>query len=341
MSVIILIVVIIIGSAFFSCIEAALFSVNLRRAQILREQKKRGAESLVMIKERMGRPITVLVIFNNTINIIGSMFVGAVAIETLGSVWLGYISAIVTSLIIIFGEIIPKTIGENYAEQISLFTAKPLLLSARIFYPIIWVLEKITSKFSRIKKSVSEDDLKILSKLGYLEGSIEEDEMNIINRVFTLNDIKAKDIMTPKMSVVALLAERSLDEVKEEIYNLSNSRFPIYSGSIDNIVGVCHRQDLLVALNRGRGNVNVKDFSTPPIFVYEDTKADELLPLFQKKRFHLAIVKDRFGGTAGIVTLEDVLEKLVGDIIDEKDEFISLRKKALGNIINSSSRKIN
>ncbi|MBI3671435.1 HlyC/CorC family transporter [Candidatus Azambacteria bacterium] len=320
-------------------IEAALFAVNLRRAQILREQKKMGAEALVKIKERMGRPITVLVVFNNVVSIVGSMFVGAVAAETLGGAWLGYMSAIITFLIIIFGEIIPKTFGENYAEKISLLTARPLLFMARIFSPIIWLLEKLTSGFSKDKKSVSEDDLKILSKLGYMEGSIEEDEMDIIQKVFTLNDIRAKDIMVPRVLVMALPADKALEEIKDEIYNFPNSRFPIYSGSIDNVIGVCHRQDLLVALGRGRGDVRVKDFAIPPIFVNENTKADELLPLFQKKRFHLAVVRDHFGGTAGIVTLEDVLEQLVGDIVDEKDEFINLRKRALGGISKPKKQK--
>jgi len=328
-SLIILVFAIIISSAFFSGLEAALFTVSMSKARVLKEQKKKGAESLVRIKEEISRPIVVIVVLNNIVNIVGSIFVGVLVADILGSAWLGIASAFLVFLIIIFGEIIPKTIGENYAEGISLLMAKPLLISIKIFYPIIWFLEKMTDRFTIAKKIISEEELQILSHLGHLEGSIEKDERDMIQRVFTLNDLSAKEIMTPRTMVIALLAEKTVGEIEEEIYNLPNSRLPVFSGNLDNIMGFCHRRDLLIALAKDKKDLKIKEFSRPVISVLESAKADDLLPLFQKERRHLAVVKDEFGGTSGIVTLEDVLEQLVGEIVDETDIFISTRKKAL------------
>lgn len=327
---VILILVIVAGSAFFSGLEAALFAVPLSRAKVFEEQKKKGARSLVKIKEGMSRPIVVIVIFNNIFNIVGSIFVGVFATKLLGSAWIGLISAILTFLIITFGEIIPKTIGEKYADKISLVTARPLLLMIRVFSPVIWLLEKITNRFGAPRKIVSEEELRILSHLGHLEGEIEKDERDMIQRVFTLNDITASEIMTPRTVVVALEAEKTLGNLEHEIYNLHNSRLPVYTENLDNIIGVCNRVDLLIALGKDKKQATVSDFVQSAIFVSETTKADDLLPLFQRERYHLAIVQDDFGGTAGVVTLEDVLEQLVGEIVDETDKYIDTRKQALG-----------
>ncbi|MFC1801925.1 hemolysin family protein [Patescibacteria group bacterium] len=323
-----LILFIIFGSAFFSGLEAALFAVPLSRVTLLKEQKKMGALTLFKIKTEMSRPITVIVIFNNLINIIGSIFVGVLAVEVFGSVWLGTVSAVLTFLIIIFGEIIPKTIGENNAEKIGLIFAPALLSATKIFAPAIWLLEKITHRFAVARKIVSEEELQMLSRLGHLEGSIEEDEKEIIEKVFTMNDLVAKDIMTPRTVVVALEAEKTLVELEEEIYHLPNSRLPVYSENIDNIVGVCHRQDLLIALGRDEKDKKIEELSHKPLFVSELIKSDKLLPLFQKQHFHMAVVTDEFGGTSGVVTLEDVLEILVGEIVDETDECIDKREGA-------------
>ncbi len=325
---IILIVAIILGSALFSGVEAALFGVTLAQAKILKEQKKRGAVTLVKIKEKVSRSITVIVIFNNLINIVGSIFVGFLTAEILGSAWLAGVSAVLTFLIIIVGEIIPKTIGTHYSEKISLTIAGPLYFLTKVFYPIVIVLEKITNRFSTHQKIVSEEELQILSHLGHLEGSIEKDERDMIHRVFTLNDLSAREIMTPRTVVVALPKEKTIGEMEKEIYKLVNSRLPVYDENLDNILGVCNRRDLLIALGKGQKHLTIHDLTKPAIFVSEHAKADDLLPLFQRKRYHLAVVRDEFGGTSGVVTLEDVLEQLVGEIVDETDKYVDTRVQA-------------
>lgn len=336
---ILIILIILAGSALLGCIEAALFSVPLSRVKVLAQQGKKGSVSLVKIKENMRRPITVLVIFTDAFNTIGSMMVGVGAAKSLGSAWIGIMSGILTFLLIIFGEIIPKSIGENYAETIGLFVAKPLLYMTKIFSPFIWLIEKITNPFTKEQKIVSEEEIKILSQLGHMEGSIEEDEKNLIQQVFTLNDLTAKDIMTPRTIMVALEGEKTLGEVENEIYSLSHSRVPIYHESMDNVVGVGHQREILIALGRGEKNRKISEFRREALFVPEKMRADGLLPLFQRQRCHLAVVVDEFGGTSGVVTLEDVLEQLVGEIVDEKDREVDtrveakrLREKILANL---------
>jgi len=325
---IIIILAILLGSAVFSGIEAALFSISLSRAKIFLEKKKKGAGSLVIIKEKMSRPITVIVIFNNLFNIVGSIMVGAVAAQNFGSAWIGIISAMLTFLIIIFGEIIPKSIGENYAGPISLTVSAPLLLLTKFFYPAIWFIEKITKSFTVRKKIISEEEIRILSHLGHLEGAIEKDEKEMIQKVFKLNDLAARDIMTPRTAVVALDGDNSIGSIEKKIYSLTNSRLPIYRGSKDKITGVCHQRELLIALARAEKDKKVSEFRREVMVVPEYMKADDLLSFFQKQRCHLAIVVDEFGTTLGIVTLEDVLEQLVGEIVDETDEHVDMRVKA-------------
>jgi CBS domain containing-hemolysin-like protein len=320
--------IVLIGSAIFSGSEAALFSVSDSRVHVLKKNNERGAKALAQIKEKISRPITVIVIGNNIINIVGSMYIGVVAAEHYGEVWIGVISALLTILIIIFGEIVPKTLGEHYDEKVALFVSPILLWATRVLSPIIFILEQFTKHLSNDEPSVSEEDLQMMSEIGHAEGSIEADERALIERVFTLNDIEAWDIMTPRTMITAFDKEDVLADIEQEIYELTNSRLPVYDEEIDNIVGVCLRRELLIALAKDQKDRKISDFVQDALFVREEIKLDDLLPLFQKNRAHLAIVQDEFGGTAGVVSLEDVLEQLVGEIVDETDEVVDTRAAA-------------
>lgn len=336
---IILTIGLIVGSGFFSGIEAALFAISQGQAEIFAKQEKIGSASLLSIKKNMGRAITVIVIGNNIINIIGSIFVGVVAGDVLGNEWLGMISAVLTFLIIILGEIIPKTIGENYAERIALAMAPMVLVLTKVLYPLVWIIERLTSPFSVERALVSEDELRIMSDLGHREGVIEDDERAMIENVFRLNDLTARDIMTPRTVMLSLQKDAVLGEIKEEIFEMNNSRIPVYDEDIDDIVGVVHLRDLLEAIAKDEHDKTVGDFTDPAFFVSEKIRVDVLLPLFQKKREHLAIVKDEFDGTSGLVTLEDVLEELVGEIMDETDEHIDTRAQARSEARNILQRR--
>lgn len=325
---IILALAVVIGSGIFSGIEAALFAVSHSRVLVLNEQKRRGAAALSIIKAKLHRAIIVIVIGNNIVNIVGSIFVGVIASQVFGDTMIGLISAAMTFLIIVFGEILPKTVGENYAEPISLFVARPLLGAIKIFAPLVWVLERLTKRFTTIRKIVSEEELHILSEMGHLEGSIEEDERDLIHRVFTLNDITARDIMTPRTQMIGLQKNGTLVEMRDEIFELIYSRLPVYDEDYDDIVGLCYRRDLLIALAKDEDDRTIDSFKRDVMYVADDMRVDDLMQLFLERREHIAIVKDEFEGTSGLVTLEDVLEQLVGEIVDETDEVVDTREEA-------------
>ena len=325
---ILLIPLVIIGSAIFSGIEAALFSISQSRVLMLAEQKKPGAAALLKIKENLPRAIIVLVIGNNIAQIVGSIFIGVVASRTLDSHLLGVVSVILTVLIIILGEILPKTIGENHAQKISLRVAPFLLIVIKILKPLVWVLEHLTKRFVRNKRMVSEEELQMLSELGHLEGSIEADERDIIHKVFLLNDLTAYDIMTPRTVVTGLQKDMIIGNNHEVIYALNNSRLPVYADSLDDIVGLCYRKHLLIALAKDEDNRSIESFVQDILYVSEDMRVDDLLQLFLSRREQFAVVKDEFEGTSGVVTMEDVLEQLVGEIVDEDDEVVDTREEA-------------
>lgn len=325
---ILLILFVVLGSGIFSGVEAALFSLPQSRVLLLVEQKVKRANSLLKIKKNLSQAVIVIVIANNIINIVGSIFVGVLGAKLLGSTWLGFVSALLTILIIIFGEILPKTIGENYAEKISLFIAPLLVFFIKVCSPVVWLFEKLTKHFVKVKKIVSEEELQMLSELGHLEGSIEEDEHRIIQKVFTLNDMTAQDIMTPRTVMSAFQKDSIVDDIRDDVYALNNSRLPVYGDSIDDVIGVCHRKNILIALAKDQDMRSIESFTQEILYVSEDMRVDDLLQLFLTRREQIAVVKDRFEGTSGLVTLEDVLEQLVGEIVDEDDEVVDTRMQA-------------
>ena len=322
------IILIVLASAFCSCLEAAFFSIPASTVRIFKEKKKRGSASLFKIKERASRTIITLVILNNAITIIGSIYVGHLTTELYGDQFIGFVSAVLMATIIFFGEIIPKLIGQNYARNIALLFAPILLLLTVIFTPIVVVIEFLTKGFTKKRVTVSEEELRMLTRMGEAEGSIEHDEQELIQRVFTLNDMTAKDIMTPRTVIEALPADSTVQEVSVVITHRPYSRYPVFKDSIDTIIGVVQTGKLLTSLAKGNDHELVRHFVTAPVFVPEKKRVDDLLGFFLATRNHMAIVQDEFGATTGVVTFEDVLEQLVGEIMDETDEVVDLRTLA-------------
>ncbi|USN94715.1 MAG: HlyC/CorC family transporter [Candidatus Nomurabacteria bacterium] len=322
---------VILLSFIFSLVETSLFGVSLSKANILKKQGKFGSSALLEIKKHPSRSITTIVLLNNVNNIVGSIFIGHVATKIFGDELLGIISAILTILIILLGEIIPKTLGDNFAEPIALFVSRPVLFLTSVFRPVTFLIEKITKKFIRHKKITSEEELRLLSELGELEGSIEKDEREMIGRVFTMNDKTARDIMTPRTVVDYVEKDAKLEDLSKSLYEKAYSRLPVIDKDLDNVVGVIQTKLALIELARDNKYLRAVDIADKPLFVSEKTRVDALLTIFKKNRTHLAVVRDEFGGTAGIVTLEDVLEVLVGEIVDETDEVVDLREYAKEN----------
>lgn len=323
------ILLVILSSALTSGSEAALFSTPMIKVKQLAEEKVSRADALLKIRQQMSRPIALIVILNNIANIVGSMVIGILAAEALGSQWLGLFSAILTLLVIIFAEIIPKTIGEKYNEKIALFIAKPVLILTKVFLPLIWLIEQITKPFttkSTDTPTTDEKEISYLAKIGEQEGMIEQDELEMIKRIFRLNDLTARDVMTPRVAMTNLPADKTINQVIEMVMESQHSRMVAIGETQDQVQGFVLRSELMASHIKGNGDDLIKNYLVEPAFVNENTKVDDLLPMFQSRRKLLAIVTDDFNGVSGIVTLEDVVEEITGEIVDETDMDEDMRK---------------
>ncbi len=308
-------------SALCSMSEAAILSLSMVRARILVEQKYKSAEDVLFLKENIASLIAVIVVLNNSINIIGAIFVGQQVTHIFGEQWLGLGSTIITLAIIIVSEIIPKMIGERYKVRISLSLAKPLRGLMWVSRPVLGVLSKMSQSFLKkdARPKVTEDEIKMMLKLGHDAGTVEMDEAVLCTRVFKLNDVRAFQIMRPIEQIFAFPAGKMLGEIREDIIGAPYSRIAVFDRDPLDIVGTVQHRVLLREIAKDNYRAVVRDFMTKPIFVNWFTKADELLEKFQVYHQHLFIVQDTHGKDVGIVTMEDVLEELFGEIYDEKD----------------------
>jgi len=319
---VILLISVLITSGLCSMVEAAILSLPLVRARILFEQKSKGSKDLLIIKENINTAIATIVILNNSVNIIGSIFVGQQILRIFGNRWLGVSSACLTFLIIVVAEVIPKTIGEHHKVSVSLASAKILRMVMWILKPIVRSLIFISNLFrgkSTLPK-VTEEEIKIMLKLGKAAGTVEVDEEDLCNKVFKLNDLKAIYIMKPIDQIYSIRIDQKLIEAKDLILNSPYSRIAVYDKSALNIVGICQQRVLLREIAKDNYDVEIKDFISRPIFVDENERADDLLNKFQAYHQHLFIVRNKENKNIGIISMEDVLEELFGEIYDEKDK---------------------
>lgn len=323
------VLVVLIGSALSSGTEAALLSVPEVRARQLEETAGRRGRALWAIKQRIARPISAIVILNNVFNIVGSISVGVIATATFGERSVGIVSGILTFLVIVFAEILPKTLAERYAERVSLWVALPVRALTTLLTPLVVLLETLMRPLTRGERAptTNEAEIRLLVDLGRSEGMLEDDEVAMIQRVFQLNDRTAQDLMTPRIAVTWLDANAAIGDVRREILASEHSRIVVADGDLDHATGIALKHDLLAALletpDRTVGELAREATAVPWVL-----RADELLPLFREKQEHLALVIDEYGGTMGVVTLEDVIEVLTGPILDETDRRPDLRTYA-------------
>ena len=316
-----LFVSVILASGVCSMTEAALLSIPTTRVRILHQQRKKNSRELLFIKEHITDTIATIVILNNAINIVGSIYIGNLITIAFGRQWLGVASTIITLSIIIISEIIPKTVGERYKTSISLAVSKPVNVLLIIFRPILFVLLKIAKPYVKRSKlpKVTEEEIKLMLKLARSEGTVEMDEEVLCNRVFKLNDVQAIKIMKPIHEIFAISANQTLSELKDIIINSRFSRIAVFDKDPLDIVGMVQHRALLREIAKDNYAARVKDFMVAPIFVNARTKADALLEKFQAFHSHLFIVQDDRRKDIGLVTMEDVLEELFGEIYDERD----------------------
>lgn len=326
------VLLVLVSSALCSGSEAALFSMPVLKARNLAEQGGKSAQALLAIREDIRRPIATIVVLNNIANIVGSIVVGNIASHVLGETWLGVISGVLTFLVIVVAEILPKTLGERHSQWICLKIARPLTVLVTVLTPVVWIIEQITPERSEDPEpTTNEAEIRMLTRIARQEGVIEGDESEMIHRVFALNDRSARDIMTPRVNITWLEADEILNDAKAEILASQHSRMVVTGETVDEVVGIALKAELLRALVEEEGHLPVRTWARAPRFVRQDARADRLLQVFQRTHEHLMIVADDFGGVAGVVSLEDVLEVLTGEIVDETDTVVDLAEDARRN----------
>jgi putative hemolysin len=310
-------------SAFFTASEAALFSLGESRVRTLVEEQFRGSKALARLRERPERLIVLLRLGDVLADMCAAIAATAIAIQSVHGLGLALTLVVVALVVLLVGELMPLAFAVTHTVRIALFVAPILLVLQRALGPVLSIIEKISHLFpdpvAAGAASATESEIRQLTALGHTEGVIEEHERQLIERAFRLDELKAWDIMTPRVDVFAWPDSKTLAEIAPELGTVPYSRVPVYGESIDDITGVLYVRDAYQALVSGQRDVPLRALAREPLIVPGSLSLTRLLRDFQTRRIHLAIVVDEYGGTDGLVTLEDLLEELVGDIVDETD----------------------
>ena len=311
--------ILLVLSGFFSSAETALFSISKAKAIHLAKEKGRANSLIKKMKDDPHRLLSTILIGNNLVNVGASAIATAITIDLVESHAVGIATGIMTFAILIFGEIFPKSIATRNNILIARLVILPLYWLSILFYPIILFLNfipKLTGKIHK-KPIVTEEELMTFVEVVEEEGGIEEEEKELIENIFEFDDTNASEIMTPRADMFVIDGD---DELKlEAVVKSGFTRIPVIEGDIDHIVGILNVKDLLKYQATSADEINVREIMRPPYFVPENKKLDNLLHQFKKRKQHMAIIVDEHGGVSGLITLEDALEEIVGEIIDETD----------------------
>ena len=312
----------ILFSFLCSILEAVLLSITPSYVQSLSEEKPTLSRQLQELKENIDRPLAAILSLNTIAHTIGAAGVGAQAVVVFENISVGLVSAVLTVLILIFSEIIPKTLGAQYWRSLAPFTAKTLKLLIFILYPFVLLSKAITRLISSKEKGaeVSREEFSAMADIGLKEGVFKESEMRVIKNLIAFKDIKVKDIMTPRTVVVGVSENMPLKKVYEDKNYLRFTRLLIYKNNLDNVSGYAHKHDVLQKLAEDQQEMLVKEICRKLMVVSEEEPIPILFERMMETREHIALAVDEYGGTAGVVTLEDIQETLLGvEIIDEFD----------------------
>lgn len=314
-------------SAISSASETALISLTPAQVRTLVESKKKGATYLAKLKQQHHKTLILILVWNNFVNIAASALTTVMMTELFQSAGIGIAMGVLTVLILVFGEILPKSLATSHAKWIGCFVAPPLYFLGVISTPLIWLLDTVVGGVLRMfgiknQIQVTDEELIAMASIGAEEGSIEEEELEFIENVLEFNDIPVEGIMTPRVHIDAIPETFKLDEASEFAVNHTHTRIPVYRENIDHIVGILSLKELLkqVHTQEEPEKTSLRQINLlAPLKVPSTMKVQELFRQFKKRRLHMAVVLDEYGGTLGIVTMEDLLEELVGDIEDEQD----------------------
>lgn len=314
-----LVFVLLLFSAFFSAAEVALFSLSRLQLETLREKHGAAGALVASLLEKPRRLLVTIYIGNELVNVAIAAVITVVALQLFSSYGMAAAVGVATFVVLVFGEITPKSFALKYAERYSLWAARPLAVFARIIYPVqtsvTWLTNRMlgstTERGTDDIAGITEDEIKTMLDHGEDKGVIEPVEKEMILNVFKLGDTTAIDVMTPRTEIRALDMDDPLPELRKLALNSNFSRIPVYAGNIDHIEGILYTKDLMAPDKAGA--VTAREIIRQPYFIPPTKKLDELLREFRKRKIHMAVIVDEYGGVEGLVTLEDILEHVVGD----------------------------
>ena len=332
----VVLVILLALSAFFSSAETALTTVNRLRVRALVDDGDARAIVLAKVIDDPGKLLSAILIGNNIVNISASSIATLLATNFLGNAGAGIATGVMTLLVLIFGEVTPKTMASLKAEKIALSYAKTVYGIMFIFTPLIFILDLLSGGILRLfgidpdkrDDSVTEEDLRTIVEAGHEDGVLETEEHKMINNVFDFGDHQAKDIMVPRVDMCFLKLDATYEDFMEIYREEKFTRIPVYEETRDNVIGILNVKDLI--LYDKDQEFHVKDFLREAYYTYEFKNTSELMMEMRKNSISIAIVLDEYGATAGLVTLEDLLEEIVGDIRDEFDEAEAEEVQQLG-----------
>ncbi len=319
--------IVVLVSAICSLLEAVLYATPASQIESLAQRHLSG-RVFKRLRAEVDRPITAILSLNTIANTAGAAIAGAIAASVLGDRWVTYFSAALTLIILVFSEVLPKTAGVVYSRNLARFVALPLQGLVWLFMPIVSALQHLTKLISggRSREGVSEEELVLMTRLGLKSGTIDVSEAEVIENILSLKDKTVASIMTPRTVVFSLSVQLTIEGARRDRQILNYSRIPIYDGDPEDIVGIVQSREILAAEDPKE---KLLSLLRPVQFVPESMTLERLLRMFLEERRHMVIVIGRFGGFSGVVTLEDVLEEILGrQIVDEFDDVDDLRELA-------------
>ncbi len=315
-------------SAFFSSAETALTTVNKLRIRTLADAGDKRALILTTVIEEPGKMLSTILVGNNIVNLSASALTTTLTMDLLGSRAVGAATGILTLLILVLGEITPKTISTLHAERIALSYANAIHILMIVFTPVIFFVNQLARGLlflllidpNKKRVAITEDELRTIVEVSHEEGVIESEEKKMINNVFDFGDAVAKDVMVPRIDMVLVDVNATYDELLEIFRKEKFTRIPVYEDTTDNVIGIINMKDLLLYDREKEPEFSIRSFLRQPLYTYEYKKTAELMLEMRKTFNNIVIVLDEYGATAGLITLEDMLEEIVGEIRDEYDE---------------------
>jgi putative hemolysin len=317
---VVLLVILLVLSGFFSSAETALFSISKTKARHIAKKKSKSYQLIKRMKDDPHRLLSSILIGNNLVNIGAASLATSVTISLFPNHAVGIATGIMTFLILVFGEVIPKSVATRNNILIARIIIYPIYWCSILFYPITLFLNFIPKLTGKIKKTptVTEEELMTFVEVVEEEGEIKEEEKRLIHRIFEFDDTSTSEIMTPRTDMFVIEANDEL--VLEDIIESGFTRIPVIENDIDHVIGIINIKDLFLHKITSDTPIDVRKIMTTPYFVPENKKLDRLLHQFKQRKHHMAIVVDEYGGVSGLITLEDALEEIVGEIVDESDK---------------------